>query len=192
MSRPLLVLLLLLLLVPVTACTEQGARFDAPEATPPVVAVHEAADSFAVSGRAVHYFSTAVIHGQEPTETGMTQRSTDIVRLTGDLDGYALYHPTTVIDTVNGTLVNTGIQVFSGTVAGSAPVVLHDDSFRFEVDIETGATKGEVHLRPAEDVSGAGAGFACDLVAVGVGRTADGDNLTDYTGTCTRRRGAGQ
>ena len=47
-----------------------------------------------VSGRAVHYFTTAIIHSQTPTATGMIQRSTDIIELTGDLRGRVLYHPT--------------------------------------------------------------------------------------------------
>jgi hypothetical protein len=41
----------------------------------------------------VHYFTTAMIHSQTPTATGMIQRSTDIIELSGDLKGRVLYHP---------------------------------------------------------------------------------------------------
>ena len=34
-----------------------------------------------------------------------------------------------------GTLVNTGDQVYSGTIAGSDPVMIHDDQFRFYRDL---------------------------------------------------------
>ena len=136
-----------------------------------------------VSGKAVHYFTTAMIHSETPTPTGKIQRSTDLVELTGDLKGRVLYHPTTVIDTVKGTLVNTGNQVFSGTVLGSEPVLLHDDTFRFEVDLNTGGMEsGEIHLSD----SLAGPKIRCDLVAVGAGaKTADGNGIVDYRGTCT-------
>ena len=45
-----------------------------------------------------------------------------------------------------GTLVNTGDQVYSGTIAGSAPVMIHDDQFRFEVNLATGEESGRVYL----------------------------------------------
>ena len=51
-----------------------------------------------VSGTGVHLFSTAIIHSQTPTETGLIQRSTDIVELDGDLRGRVLYHPVSVFD----------------------------------------------------------------------------------------------
>src|SRR5688572_7549311 len=136
-----------------------------------------------VSGKAVHYFTTAIIHSETPTPTGKVQRSTDIVELTGDLEGRVLYHPITVIDTVKGTLVNTGNQVFSGTVLGSEPVLLHDDRFRFEVDLKTGGKEsGEVHLSNRL----AGPTISCDLVVVGSGaKTAEGNGIVDYRGTCS-------
>jgi hypothetical protein len=59
--------------------------------------------------------------------------------LTGDLSGKILYHVTTVIDNQKGTLTNTGDQVFSGTIAGSEPVMIHDSQFRFDVNLATGA-----------------------------------------------------
>jgi len=139
-----------------------------------------------VSGSAVHFFTTAIVHSQTPTDTGMIQRSTDIIELTGDLKGRVLYHPTSVFDFVKGTLVNTGNQVFSGTVLGSAPVLLHDDEFRFEVDLNTGGLEsGEVHLSDRI----AGPKIRCDLVAVGTGaKTPEGNSIVDYTGTCTFKK----
>ena len=140
----------------------------------------------AVSWRAVHYFTTAIIHSQTPTATGMIQRSTDIIELSGDLKGRVLYHPISVFDFVKGTLVNTGNQVFSGTVLGSSPVLLHDDEFRFEVDLNTGGLEsGEVHLTDRI----AGPKIRCDLVAVGAGETTpEGDSIVDYSGTCTFKK----
>jgi len=136
-----------------------------------------------VSGKAIHHFTTAIIHSATATPTGKTQRSTDIIELSGDLTGRVLYHPITVIDTVKGTLVNTGNEVFSGTVLGSEPVLLHDDRFRFEVDLKTGGMEsGEVHLSNVL----AGPKIRCDLVVVGAGaKTADGNGIVDYRGTCT-------
>jgi hypothetical protein len=143
--------------------------------------------TFPVTGEGVHHFTTAIIHTAELTETGMMiQRSTDIVSLTGDLTGSILYHATSTFDSQAGTLVNTGSQFFSGTVAGSEPVVLFDDKFRFEVDLATSETVGEVHLRRSKDM-GDGSWFECDLEVVGTGMTPEGDAMVDYTGTCTRR-----
>jgi hypothetical protein len=141
-----------------------------------------------VSGSAVHFFTTAIIHSQEPTQTGMIQQSTDIVQLTGDLNGYLVYHVTSTFDFGAGSLVNTGTQFFSGTIAGSDPVVLHDDSFRFEVDLSTGETRGEIHLGRSNDAPHKGSWYECDLVVVGTGMlTPEGDGMVDYSGECTRR-----
>ena len=139
-----------------------------------------------VTGTAVHHFTTAIIHSETPTATGKVQRSTDIVDLSGDLKGRVLYHPTTVIDTVKGTLVNTGSQVFSGTVLGSEPVLLYDDRFRFELNLKTGGVEsGEVHLSNRL----AGPKVGCDLVVVGSGaKTPEGDGIVEYRGTCTFKR----
>lgn len=142
--------------------------------------------SVPVSGSAVHHFTTAIVHAEEPTADGKIQRSTEIIELTGDLNGYILYHPTSVFDEAAGTLVNTGTQVFSGTVAGSGPVILHDDSFRFEVDLATGETTGEVHFRRSGDAPHPGHWYDCDLVVVGTGVTPEGDGLAEYSGTCAR------
>lgn len=143
-----------------------------------------------VSGQAVHYFTTAVTHSETPTEGGMESRTTDIIRLSGDLDGYILYHPTTTIDFAAQTLVNTGVQFFSGTVAGGEPVVLYDDSFRFEVDLATGATLGTVHLGRSASSPHPSTWWECDLEIVGTGSTPEGDGLADYTGSCTQQGAA--
>ena len=146
--------------------------------------VHDAARARtrSVSGSGVHLFTSVVIHSQTPTPTGMIQRSTDIVELTGDLKGRVLYPPTSVFDFVNGTLVNTGHQVFSGTVLGSEPVMLHDDEFRFEVNLNTGTESGDVHLSDRI----AGPKVACDLAIAGTGtKTPEGNPIVDYSGTCT-------
>lgn len=139
----------------------------------------------AVEGAGVHFFTTAIIHSQEQTETGMIQRSSDVVTLTGDLQGHVLYHPTSTFDFVAGTLVNTGTQIFSGSVLGSDPVVLHDDRFVFEVDLGTGGMIGEVHLGKSKDAPHPGYWWVCDLDVVGTGLTADGDATFSYTGQCT-------
>jgi hypothetical protein len=47
------------------------------------------------------------------------------VELRGDLNGKVLYHVTTELDYTKGTLVKTGDQVFSGTIVGSEPVMIH-------------------------------------------------------------------
>lgn len=133
-----------------------------------------------VSGTGIHYFTTAMIHSQAPTATGFIQRSTDIVELEGDLQGRVLYHPVSVFDFAAGTLVNTGHQVFSGTVLGAEPVLLFDDEFRFEVNLFTGETVGRIRLV----TSLAGAKTQCELDAVGIGPTDGGDARIGYTGRC--------
>ncbi len=135
----------------------------------------------AVAGHGVHYFTTGIVHSSEPTATGVIQRSTETVELSGDLEGRILYHPVSVFDFVEGTLVNTGHQVFSGTVLGSDPVLIHDDEFRFEVDLETGVTFGEVHL--VDRI--AGPRIRCRLQVYGTGQTTpEGDAMFEYTGEC--------
>lgn len=143
-------------------------------------------EALTVSGTGVHAFSTAIIHSQVATESGMIQRSSDIVTLRGDLEGHLLYHPTSIFDDEGGTLVNTGTQLFSGTVLGSEPVILHDDRFRFEVDLETGATTGAVYLGRSNDAPAAETWFDCDLAIVGTGVTDDGDATFTYEGSCQR------
>jgi hypothetical protein len=170
-------------------CEDSAANPMTPEPSEAGIAPAAAAraQTIPVSGSGVHYFTTAVVHSQQPTETGMIQRSSDIIRLTGDIDGYVLYHPTSVFDFAAGTLTNTGTQLFSGTVAGSSPVILHDDTFRFESDLSTGATTGEVHLRRGQDAPHSGGWFECDLSVVGTGLTPEGDAMVDYSGECIPR-----
>ena len=133
-----------------------------------------------VAGSGVHYFATAIVHSTEMTPTGMIRRTTETVELTGDLIGRILYHPTSVFDFVNGTLVNTGHQVFSGTVRGSGPVLLHDDEFRFEANLVTGAVTGKVFLNDPI----AGDKIRCELDVVGTGLDANGNATFTYTGEC--------
>ena len=133
-----------------------------------------------VSGTGTDLLNGALIHSKKPTATGVIQRGTEIVELSGDLSGKILYHVTTVIDNQKGTLVNTGDQVFSGTVAGSEPVMIHDSRFRFQVDLSTGADSGSVYL--FDHI--AGPQVRCELKVTGTGKTADGNPTFSYTGTC--------
>ena len=133
-----------------------------------------------VSGTGVHFFSTARVYRKEDTPAGYRQYSTDTIELDGDLEGRVLYHPETVVDQSAGRLVNTGYQVFSGTVLGRGPVLLMDDSFRFRVDLQTGETTGAVRLtRPLD-----GSNIRCWLVIRGTGMDADGNGSADYRGSC--------
>lgn len=141
-----------------------------------------------VSGTGVHRFTESIIHQEATPDNGFTQRSTDVVELRGDVEGYILYHVTSVIDPVAGTLTNRGEQWFSGTILGSEPVVLHDDQFEFVVQLADGATVGKVFLRRSSDTAQS-AVHACDLDVVGTGETTpSGDAVVNYTGTCVRRR----
>ena len=136
-----------------------------------------------VAGTGYDDLNNAIVHSQKPTATGMIQQSTEIVELSGDLRGRVLYHVTSVFDFVNGTLVNSGEQVYSGTVAGSAPVMIHDDQFRFEVNLITGKEAGQVFLFNRI----AGLKVRCVLDVVGTGLNADGNPTFSYTGECTFR-----
>src|SRR5450755_339917 len=138
-----------------------------------------------VSGTGTDLLSSAIVHSKKPTATGVIQRGTEIVELTGDLNGKILYHVTTVIDNQKGTLVNTGDQVFSGTIAGSEPVMIHDSRFRFQVDLGTGAESGSVYL--FDHI--AGPQVRCELKVTGTGKTADGNPTFSYSGTCKFRSG---
>jgi hypothetical protein len=146
-------------------------------------APHERFTVRPVSGSGIHDFTTAIVHSAQPTPTGMIQRSTETVDLQGDLVGRLLYQPVSVFDFSQGTLVNTGRQVFSGSILGSRPLMLHDDDFHFEADLNTGAVTGEVHLRDRF----AGPRIRCDLNVVGTGVTAEGNALFDYSGECRFR-----
>jgi hypothetical protein len=136
-----------------------------------------------LSGHGFDDLKNAIVHWTRPTATGTIQQSTEIVELYGDLRGRVLYHVTTVIDFVTGTLVNTGDQVYSGTVAGSLPVMLHDDQFRFEVNLNTGEESGQVYL--LDHITGPK--VTCVLKGVGTGLNADGNPTFTYSGTCTFR-----
>ena len=136
-----------------------------------------------VSGNGFDDLKNAIVHWKKPTATGLIQQSTEVVELYGDLRGRVLYHVTSVVDYVNGTLVNTGEQVYSGTVAGSAPVLIHDDSFRFDVNLVTGEETGRVFLYNHI----AGPKVRCTLDGVGTGVNGDGNPTFTYTGTCTFR-----
>jgi hypothetical protein len=136
-----------------------------------------------VAGSGVDHLDTAIVHSQQPTETGMIQRSTETVELTGDLHGRVLYHVTSVFDFARGTLVNKGDQVYSGTIAGSRPVLIHDDAFRFEVNLVTGEESGQVYLFNHL----AGPKVRCTLEVVGTGVNSAGNPTFDYTGECIFR-----
>ena len=141
-----------------------------------------------VSGTAIHYFDevpgrNVITHEATPTETGLNLRTTDTIDLFGDLNGRVLYQPETVIDNVEGTLVNTGNQVFSGTVLGIGPVLLHDDLFRFDVNLRTGATVGKAFLVDRID----GPNIDCVIDIVGTGFSEEGNGLADYSGRCRIR-----
>ena len=128
-----------------------------------------------VAGSGVDHLTTAIVHSQEPTATGKIQKRTEIVELNGDLKGFVLYHVTSVFDFVGGTLVNTGDQVFSGTIAGSAPLMIHDDRFRFQVNLLTGEESGQVYF--FNHIAGPKA--RCRLDVVGTGLTAEGNPTFD-------------
>jgi hypothetical protein len=140
-----------------------------------------------VSGGGVDLASGAIVHSEETTPTGVVKCLTELVRLYGDLTGYVLYQPIQVFDTERRKLVVTGENVFSGTIAGSDPVILHSDESRFEVDLTTGTETGTVHLVGGSDAHGSGAWYECELVVVGTGHTAEGDPTFNYSGVCTRR-----
>lgn len=133
-----------------------------------------------VSGTGTDLLNGAIVHSKKPTSTGSIQKSTEIVVLAGDLNGKILYHVTTVIDNQSGTLVNTGDQVFSGTIAGSEPVMIHDSRFRFKVNLATGADTGSVYL--FDHI--AGPRVRCELKVTGTGKNADGNPTFKYAGTC--------
>ena len=135
----------------------------------------------AVSGAGVDLLTTALVHSKDSTASRMVQKSTEIVELSGDLTGRVLYQVTTEIDFVHKMLVNTGNQVFSGTVAGSVPVMLHDDRFRFQVNLATGEEHGRVYLANRL----AGPSVRCTLDVKGTGPNAQRNPTFTYRGECT-------
>jgi hypothetical protein len=139
--------------------------------------------SVQVTGSGTDLLNGAIIHSKKDTPTGMIEKSTEIVELKGDLIGRVLYHVTSKFDTANNTLVNTGDQVFSGTIAGSEPVMIHDGRFSFHANLKTGAEKGTVYL--FDHI--AGPRVQCTLHVVGTGKDADANPTFDYTGQCDFR-----
>ena len=147
-----------------------------------------------VSGSAIHYFDempgrNVITHAVTPTETGLELRTTETIDLFGDLNGRVLYQPESVIDNVAGTITNTGNQVFSGTILGEGPVLLHDDYFRFDVTLgPTVETVGQVFLVNRID----GPVVHCIIRIVGTGFTPEGNGLADYSGRCRFRGNGGR
>lgn len=136
--------------------------------------------SVRVAGSGTDLLNGAIIHSKRETPTGMIQTSTATVELKGDLIGRVLYHVTSTFDTANNTLVNTGDQVFSGTIAGSDPVMIHDGRFSFHENLKTGADTGSVYL--FDHI--AGPRVQCTLQVVGTGKDAEANPTFDYTGRC--------
>jgi len=144
---------------------------------------HPGATTVKVAGHGVDHLNGALVHWKMPTPTGLIQQSTEIVDLEGDLQGRVLYHVTSVFDFVKRALVNTGDQVFSGTIAGSAPVMIHDDRFRFDANLVTGEESGQVFL--FDQI--AGPKVRCTLQIAGTGLDADGNPTFTYDGECIFR-----
>jgi hypothetical protein len=88
-----------------------------------------------------------------------------------------------VFDFVNGTLVNTGDQVYSGTIARSLPAMIHDDQFRFEINLVTLEDRGQVFL--SDHI--AGPLVRCKLDGIGTGVNSDSNPTFEYRGECTFR-----
>lgn len=146
-----------------------------------VAAPASAAKTVHVSGTGVDLLNGAIVHSKQKTSTGLVERSTEIVELNGDLHGKVLYDVTSIIDEKAGTMVNSGNQVFSGTVIGLGPVMLADSRFRFYVNFKTGKDRGDVYL--TRHIAGPPA--SCTLRVIGTGRRADGNPTFKYSGTCT-------
>jgi hypothetical protein len=137
--------------------------------------------TLAVTGHGVDLASGALVHSKTPTTDGFVQESTEIVELEGDLHGRVLYQVTSRFDELHKRLVNTGHQVYSGTIAGSAPVMLYDDRFRFQADLASGAESGSVFL--VHHLAGPQA--ACTLKIIGTGPDGQGNPTFTYHGECT-------
>ena len=150
-------------------------------------AIADSETTVLVSGSGVDLASEAIVHSEQTTPTGTIRTVTEIVELTGDLHGKVLYQATQEFDFAANTLVVTGANVFSGTIAGSDPLLLASDQSRFEVNLATGEETGKVHLTRSNDAPDKGSWYDCDLVVVGTGQTPDGNGTFDYSGTCTRK-----
>jgi hypothetical protein len=136
--------------------------------------------SIQVAGTGTDLLNGAIVHSKKQTPNGMIQRSTETVELKGDLTGRVLYHVTSAFDFANDTLINTGDQVFSGTIAGSEPVMINDGKFRFEVNLKTRTDTGSVYL--VDHI--AGPKVQCTLQIVGTGKDADANPTFNYAGHC--------
>lgn len=141
----------------------------------------EQARTLTVKGHGVDLASGAIVHSKTPTTDGFVQQSTEIVELEGDLHGRVLYQVTSRIDELHKRLVNTGHQVYSGTIVGSGPVMLYDDHFRFQADLASGAESGSVFL--VHHLAGPQA--ACTLKVTGTGPDGQGNPTFTYQGECT-------
>lgn len=180
--------LLFLGLPMLTVCqSDADSPFAPGEVVEPASLVTPAGQPIPVSSSGLLLAPWTIVHSEEPTPTGVIQKSSSVVKLTGDVNGWVLFHATSVIDFVNGTIVNTGTQIFSGTIAGSAPVILHDDEFRFDIDLTTGATTGEIFFSRSGDAPDKGGWYDCYWTMVGTGVTPDGNLTSESTGTCTPR-----
>jgi hypothetical protein len=143
-------------------------------------AVASSSAAVRVAGHGVDWESTAVVHSEKPTAAGVIRISTAMVQLEGDLHGWVIYQVTTRTESAKGTLVNTGQQVYSGTILGSDPVLLRDDRFRFDVDTASGTEHGTVYLVHRL----AGPPVQCVLKVIGTGKQPDGNPTFSYTGEC--------
>ncbi len=140
-----------------------------------------------VSGTGIHDFNTVIVHRDRKKPNWQKTITTETIDLSGDLEGRVLYQPVGVYDFVEGTLVNTGRQVFSGTILGSRPVMLFDDEYRFDVNLHTGEVLGRAYL--TERLSGPR--IRCEIEIRG-GDTPSVDNRTSstYKGVCWIRKKA--
>ncbi len=137
-------------------------------------------DRVAVSGSGIHHFDTVIVHRSWPTATGKRETTTETIDLKGDLEGRVLYQPRGVYNFATGKLVNTGNQVFSGTVLDSRPVMIFDDEFRFELDLNTGVVNGKVYLNNRLS----GRRTSCELDIGNSTPPVNGKSEFSYTGEC--------
>jgi hypothetical protein len=73
--------------------------------------------------------------------------------------------------------------VYLATIAGSGPVTIHDDQFRFDFNLVTGKTVGQVFLFNHI----AGPKVRCTPEGIGTGLNADGNPTFTHSGECTLR-----
>jgi hypothetical protein len=147
---------------------------------PLALAVGTSQHTIHVAGHGVDRMDGALVHSEQKTPAGLTRVSTAVVELEGDLDGRVLYQVTTRIDSALGKLTNTGRQVYSGTIAGSEPVMLYDDSFVFEANLATGSEHGQVYL--VRHLGGPA--VRCLLEVSGTGKDAHDNPTFTYAGDC--------